>query len=43
MALLLWIYFSGCVFTFGACLCAGQAKRSDNRQRDELKENTGAL
>jgi YihY family inner membrane protein len=24
MALLLWIYLSGCVFIFGACLCAGQ-------------------
>jgi YihY family inner membrane protein len=26
MALLLWIYFSGCVMIFGACLCAGQAE-----------------
>ena len=26
MALLLWIYISGCVFIFGACLCAGQAE-----------------
>ncbi len=26
MALLLWIYFSGCIFIFGACLCAGQAE-----------------
>ena len=26
MALLLWIYFSGCIFVFGACLCAGQAE-----------------
>jgi len=25
MALLLWIYISGCVFIFGACLCASQA------------------
>jgi P-type Ca2+ transporter type 2C len=25
MALLLWIYLSGCVFIFGACLCASQA------------------
>jgi YihY family inner membrane protein len=24
MALLLWIYLSGCIFIFGACLCAGQ-------------------
>jgi YihY family inner membrane protein len=26
LALLLWIYLSGCVFIFGACLCAGQAE-----------------
>jgi len=26
MALLLWIYLSGCVFIFGACFCAGQAE-----------------
>jgi YihY family inner membrane protein len=26
MALLLWIYLSGCIFIFGACLCASQAK-----------------
>ena len=26
MALLLWIFFSGCIFIFGACLCAGQAE-----------------
>ena len=26
MALLLWIYLSGCVFIFGACLCAGHAE-----------------
>ena len=25
MALLLWIYFSGCIFIFGACLCAAQS------------------
>lgn len=24
MALLLWVYVSGCIFIFGACLCAGQ-------------------
>ena len=28
MALLLWIYLSGCVFIFGACLCAAQAEVS---------------
>ena len=26
VALLLWIYLSGCIFIFGACLCAGQAE-----------------
>jgi YihY family inner membrane protein len=26
MALLFWIYLSGCGFIFGACLCAGQAE-----------------
>jgi Ca2+-transporting ATPase len=26
MALLLWIYLSGCIFIFGACLCAVQAQ-----------------
>ena len=26
MALLLWIYISGCVFIFGACLCTGQSE-----------------
>lgn len=25
MALLLWVYLSGCIFIFGACLCAAQA------------------
>lgn len=25
MALLLWIYLSGCIFVFGVCLCAAQA------------------
>ncbi len=28
MALLLWIYLSGCGFIFGACLCAAQAQES---------------
>jgi len=26
MALLLWIYVSGCIFIFGACLCAARAE-----------------
>ena len=34
MALLLWIYLSGCGFIFGACLCAVQAEghRSDPKE-----------
>ncbi len=27
VALLLWIYLSGCIFIFGACLCAARAER----------------
>jgi uncharacterized BrkB/YihY/UPF0761 family membrane protein len=26
VALLTWIYLSGCIFIFGACLCAAQAE-----------------
>jgi uncharacterized BrkB/YihY/UPF0761 family membrane protein len=26
MAFLLWIYLSGCVVIFGACLCASEAE-----------------
>lgn len=26
MAMLLWIYISGCIFIYGACLCASQAE-----------------
>ena len=26
MALLLWVYVSGCIFIYGACLCAGRAE-----------------
>lgn len=26
MALLLWIYFSGCIFIFGACVCVAQTE-----------------
>jgi YihY family inner membrane protein len=29
MAMLLWIYLSGCVFIFGACLCAAGAAAGD--------------
>lgn len=28
MALLLWIYLCGCIFIFGACLCAAQSETS---------------
>lgn len=28
MALVLWIYLSGCIFVFGACLCAAQTEKS---------------
>lgn len=28
MALVLWIYLSGCIFVFGACLCAAQTEIS---------------
>lgn len=31
IALLLWIYLSGCIFVFGACICAAQARRSAER------------
>lgn len=32
MALLLWIYVSGCVFIFGACLCASHVEVPHNRE-----------
>jgi len=28
MALLLWIYISGCIFIFGACLCAAHTENN---------------
>ncbi|GJL77164.1 MAG: hypothetical protein NPINA01_01530 [Nitrospinaceae bacterium] len=31
MALLLWIYLSGCIFIFGACLCAAQSEILENQ------------
>ena len=37
MALLLWIYLSGCIFIFGACLCAAQA---DGRSATGVKQTT---
>lgn len=36
MALLLWIYLSGCIFIFGACICAAQAEgRSAPAKNDD--------
>jgi len=32
MALLLWIYLCGCIFIFGACLCAAQAEDIQRRR-----------
>lgn len=40
MALLLWIYLSGCIFIFGACLCAGQAE-AHSQQRGTTMADTG--
>ncbi len=37
MALLLWIYLSGCVFIFGACLCASHAQVSRNHSKEQSK------
>jgi Ca2+-transporting ATPase len=33
MAMLLWIYQSGAIFIFGACLCAPQAERVRKREQ----------
>lgn len=38
MALLLWIYLSGCIFIFGACLCVAQAKTPAHDFLPERKE-----
>jgi Ca2+-transporting ATPase len=37
MALLLWIYLSGCIFIFGSCLCASQAEVCDVASRDSRR------
>ncbi|MDI1293686.1 MAG: HAD-IC family P-type ATPase [Methylobacter sp.] len=42
MALLLWIYLFGCIFIFGACLCAAQAEERSTgeiRKARLLQEN----
>lgn len=42
MALLLWIYVSGCVFIYGACLCAGHAEiRAGGKINDGTGEQRG--
>lgn len=33
MAFLLWIYLCGCIFIFGACLCAAQAETSSQMMK----------
>lgn len=39
MALLLWIYISGCIFIFGACICAAQgAQAAQAGQRGRPKK-----
>jgi Ca2+-transporting ATPase len=38
IALLLWIYLSGCIVIFGACLCAAQAE-----ERSAPAETGGTL
>ena len=37
MALLLWIYLCGCIFIFGACLCAAQADLISTRKTEEIE------
>jgi len=43
MALLLWIYLSGCVLIFGACLCASAARRPAHSSAPETHESPVAL
>lgn len=40
MALLLWIYISGCIFVFGACLCAVQAGLTVDSDDDRARIDT---
>ncbi len=35
MALLLWIYLCGCIFIFGACLCATQAETNSSKVKNQ--------
>ena len=45
MALLMWIYVSGCIFIFGACLCASQAeiRTRASEQRRPLRSRCAKL
>jgi Ca2+-transporting ATPase len=38
MALLLWIYLSGCIFIFGACLCAVRVQTGKSRLMSTYKD-----
>ena len=43
MALLLWIYLSGCIFIFGACLCAAQAERRSTPAETIMAHSTQGI
>ena len=43
MALLLWIYLSGCIFIFGACLCAAQAGRRSTPAETIMAHSTQGI
>ena len=38
MALLLWVYLCGCIFIFGACLCAAQAEYHKIPRQTRMKK-----
>ena len=39
MALLIWIYLSGCIFIFGSCLCAAQAETRSESTKTIIQKN----
>ncbi len=39
IALLMWIYLSGCIFIFGSCLCAAQAETRSLPTKTIIKKN----
>jgi YihY family inner membrane protein len=43
MALLLWIYLSGCIFIFGACLCAAQGEETFFHEKAKPKDICGNI